>query len=231
MNNIFSELEQLGVPIKTISSRDTECFSMEFSSSNQFEEENDYSYYNTLEYVSSKKEVRLKTKQFACIEEAKKVITGEYINLIREQSYLNKLNNSDVKNTTDEHFIRRLITKIDAVSNYIAIKGYIGPATAILLNPKHVFSFRQYFVDPYKPIDLSKDEIIFTIAGRLAGMTVIIDSRIAEDDIYVFRINDINQPGVVCLWAPSEIKYELNYIFTLLGIYPHLQYTVVNIIE
>ena len=218
MLNVFNEL--VGISVKE--SPNT-CADLYYMESVQVED--------GLKLSPSTKRVHLEPKQFDSVDEARKTITGEFIDKLRSLAYLNKLpifdiNKKDCDITT---FERKLHTKIDALSNYIATEGRIGVAQFVLINPntkKYILTLETTVIDPTK-------EVIFEIVNEklISGFTFIVDSRVKEDEVFVYRANEINYPGMVLIWTPAENDNEATYSIVEIGFFPQKQCSVINIIE
>ena len=230
MQEIFEELERVTTVLK-VDSYDVQLGTTEW-------------HYDDQEIVNEpglpweivRKNISLKEYNFDDYTQARKTITNEFINLVREQSYLNKSDYISVlfdvkKEDLIESSYRRLITKINVASNYIATEGRVGPAKCVLMNPKHVKKLDSYLTKAWYTETALDEEVIFLIVGNTGGMTFIADSRIDENDFYVYRCNDANQPGIICVYKPTEIENELIYSFTAVGYFPYKHSSVLNIIE
>jgi hypothetical protein len=202
------------------------------------------------------KRLILDLEKFENLEHARKFITGDFINTIREQAYLNRSSCPYINGETtifdlDSNFCRfeptdglrnyfqllsrKLSTKINTCSNYLATEGRIGPSNGILINPKWLKykNINPYFYSNKLNNKIRRDEeIIFKDSGTISGMTIIADSRIKEDEFILYRKNNPDQPGVIGIWSLNDVGYnELLYITTTIGYHPEKQCMIIKLIS
>ena len=94
---------------------------------------------------------------------------------------------------------RKLISKINMASSYIATNGRIGPANRIIMSEE---IYNKYELD------------------QLPNLEVILED---VDDIYLYRINNMDQPGLLL------IHNDKKYSFVQIGFYPQKQFMKINL--
>ena len=100
--------------------------------------------------------------------------------------------------------IDKLYKRISISSYYIANEGRLGPATSLITNP---LTFEKYL----KKLDLSE-----------LKLEIIINEFISDEEIYLYRNNDIEQPGYYILSHTD--KDNLLYASVVsLGLFPEKQ--------
>lgn len=99
---------------------------------------------------------------------------------------------------------RRLLNRMNFVSNHIAINGYIGPANFIISNTKN-----SKYLETYCKYSTYVNNVIH-------------DGILKDDEIIMGRINSIDQPGVVFIYQIDDDK--INYKIVNTGIVPTKQF-------
>ena len=79
---------------------------------------------------------------------------------------------------------RRILTRIMAASNKIAVEGRRGPGKSMLVSPKTELELRQIDIDQY-------------MTGF--SMPRIVDQRIPDGRIIVCRGGDVTEPGIIAM--------------------------------
>lgn len=125
---------------------------------------------------------------------------NNYDDIIKKLSLVDILKDFDTSD--DKHaLIRRVISKIMMASNYVATHGRYGIAHNLLIS--------------------EKNKMKYELSDKLGLLNIIINNDI--DDIYIYRKNDVDQPGIIV--ASCDDKYEM----VVLGNQPERQFVVVKL--
>ncbi len=140
-------------------------------------------------------------------------VMSEYINNIREigvNEFSDTLFTITIADYNDEIEFRKLVTKLKLASNYLATQGRIGPATHILISKSLHDKIKHYDID-----------------NILYGCTIYVDSRIQDNEILLYRNNNLVQPGIKLIWSKNEdiLKYKLVSV----GLAPETQFLKINV--
>jgi hypothetical protein len=106
----------------------------------------------------------------------------------------NDPNKTDLEN--EEVNSRRLITKIMMASNIIAQYGRIGSGKSVLVGTN--------VISKYPSIINNLDE-----NGMIGGMLFIVEPGIDPDKIIVCRGNNVDQPGIILMTFPNDVRFFL----------------------
>jgi len=106
----------------------------------------------------------------------------------------NDPNKTDLEN--DEINSRRLITKIMMASNIITQYGRIGPGKSVLVGTN--------VISKYPSIINNLDE-----NSMINGMLFIVEPGIDPDKIIVCRGNNADQPGIILMTYPNDVRFFL----------------------
>jgi hypothetical protein len=141
---------------------------------------------------------------------------------------------------------RKLITKIDAASNYIATEGRVGPATFAVTNGKLAAALKTAAGFIINPIEskLNAPGQLYPL-GTIGGLTIYVDpyQKYTNDVILLGRKNNPDQPGIIFipyLMAQSvnliseatfgpRMMLRSRYAIGELGWYPQKQYMTVKV--
>jgi hypothetical protein len=96
----------------------------------------------------------------------------------------------------DEINSRRLITKIMMASNIIAQYGRIGSGKSVLVGTN--------VISKYPSLINNLDE-----NGMIGGMLFIVEPGIDPDKIIVCRGNNVDQPGIILMTFPNDVRFFL----------------------
>jgi len=136
---------------------------------------------------------------------------------------------------------RKIIAKINHVSNYIAIEGRIGPAQFLISNNK-TYQYILQYLDDISFLFNDKNEL------TIGNIVYHIDNSLEDDYIFVGRKNSIDQPGVHCIIEVDNqgfIKFDefeffevgnynknknlmMHYSIVDCGLHPYYQYYAMN---
>lgn len=111
------------------------------------------------------------------------------------QSNLNYTISNDSNLTNEENYeanIRRIITKVIACSNLIAVDGRIGPGKSVIIGENNWVYFK-YIESKY---------------GGISNMSLIYDNNIDSNKIIVARDNSSNHPGILVVENEIGGKYD-----------------------
>jgi len=141
---------------------------------------------------------------------------------------------------------RKLLTRLDAASNFIATEGRIGPAQYIVTNAKLAATLKTasgYTISPVKSA-LNPNGQLYPM-GQVGDLTVYIDPYMLynDDRILLGRKNNPDQPGVIFVpylmaqsisliseatFAPRMLLRS-RYAITDVGFFPQKQYMVMRV--
>ena len=120
----------------------------------------------------------------------------------------------------DQHMIdRKIITKINLMSSYIAVDGRIGPGHYIITNSK-------------------TNEFLLNLYGKYGGydrLTYAVDDQLEDGKVVMGRKNDERQPGIILAIYENSLEnvvyneerklcVNFKYSFTSVGFHPEKQY-------
>jgi len=146
------------------------------------------------------------TKQEMLNMDKSKIANGMIASLDNEIFMFNGEKWLKVEYVSEEHrqneLRRKKINRLNA-SNYIASDGRIGAGNNLMISEKN---YKKYSIKKFIP--------------QLYNMNIILED---VDDIYIFRKNDIEQPGLIMI--KNKEKYELVDI----GFYPYKQFIKIEI--
>jgi hypothetical protein len=146
--------------------------------------------------VMSPEAITRKIKLTKKIKDDKDIISEivEKINSLSETNDTDILEKFSLKNINEKNETnqkRKIFAKILNSSNYIAVQGRIGSGNKMLVSKEN---YEKYYLD-----ELDNYDVIFEDVN----------------DIYIFRKNDVDQPGLVMI--KNDEKYEIIDV----GLYPH----------
>lgn len=140
-----------------------------------------------------------------------------------ETHILNLFNYNIDESDKETNWKRRLITKINAKSNYIASEGRNGQATTLILNP-FLIIHKDIFDTTYEHnITIEDKDYSLTFVDKIYNISIYMDSRIPVDEIILLRKNDIDQPGLKLFYNNKK------YIFKNVGYLYNKQYGKIKI--
>lgn len=149
---------------------------------------------------------------------------------------------------TSHSLQRKLVSKVNNASNYIANEGRVGPAQYIVTNG-NIASVMQdvasYTINP--PVggaNLNVNGQLYPV-GKVGGMTLYVDPYMRWDDNRVFlgRKNSVDQPGLLFLpylmaqsisliseatWAPRML-IRSRYAVADIGFFPEKQFLALHV--
>jgi hypothetical protein len=131
------------------------------------------------------------------------LIKTNFDNLINKKKKENSLSHLILNN--DNLTAENLIIRLKHCSNMIGCNGRIGFANTIILNENYY--------------DLIKNE------NKLNECDIIIDNTL-NDKIYIYRKNQIEQPGTIFIYNEENNNFNIENI----GFYPEEQIEIINII-
>lgn len=151
---------------------------------------------------------------------------------------------------TSHSLQRKLVSKVNNASNYIANEGRVGPAQYIVTNG-NIASVMQdvatYTINP--PVggaNLNVNGQLYPV-GKVGGMTLYVDPYMRWDDNRVFlgRKNSVDQPGLLFLpylmaqsisliseatWAPRML-IRSRYAVADVGFFPEKQFLALHVTD
>ena len=141
---------------------------------------------------------------------------------------------------------RKLITKMDAASNYIATEGRVGPATYAVTNGKLAAALKTGAGFIIAPADskLNAPGQLYSM-GSIGGITIYVDpyQKYSDDRILLGRKNNPDQPGIIFIpylmaqsvqllseatFAPRMLLRS-RYAIADIGWYPQKQYMTIKV--
>jgi len=145
---------------------------------------------------------------------------------------------------------RKLVSKVNNASNYIANEGRVGPAQYIVTNGNLASVMQdvaQYVIQP--PVggaNLNTNGQLYPV-GKVGGMTLYVDPYMRWDDNRVFlgRKNSVDQPGLLFLpylmaqsisliseatWAPRML-IRSRYAVADVGFFPEKQFLALHVTD
>jgi hypothetical protein len=145
---------------------------------------------------------------------------------------------------------RKLVSKVNNASNYIANEGRVGPAQYIVTNGNLASVMQdvaQYVIQP--PVggaNLNTNGQLYPV-GKVGGMTLYVDPYMRWDDNRVFlgRKNSVDQPGLLFLpylmaqsisliseatWAPRML-IRSRYAVADVGFFPEKQFLSLHVTD
>ncbi len=145
---------------------------------------------------------------------------------------------------------RKLVSKVNNASNYIANEGRVGPAQYIVTNGNLASVMQdvaQYMIQP--PVggaNLNTNGQLYPV-GKVGGMTLYVDPYMRWDDNRVFlgRKNSVDQPGLLFLpylmaqsisliseatWAPRML-IRSRYAVADVGFFPEKQFLAIHVTD
>ena len=125
----------------------------------------------------------------------------------QEDGILEKFAFSDemYKYEQEETMIRKCMSKINNASLYIATNGRIGEATNMIISKEN---YKRFNISDYS----GKFEILFEDV----------------DDIYLYRKNNVEQPGLVLFYYTDKNNIDY-YEIESIGFYPERQFLKIKI--
>jgi hypothetical protein len=93
--------------------------------------------------------------------------------------------------------LRKIISKLNSCSSYIAMNGRIGPAQFVITNQK-TYDFLKEILDDY--------------VDNLGNMRIHISDKVEDGDILLGRKNEIHIPGVILVIMQGEDKLATRII-------------------
>ncbi|MFA5586129.1 MAG: hypothetical protein WDA02_06235 [Saccharofermentanales bacterium] len=149
---------------------------------------------------------------------------------------------------TSHSLQRKLISKVNNASNYIANEGRVGPAQYIITNGNLASVMQDvasYTINP--PVggaNLNTNGQLYPV-GKVGNMTLYVDPYMRWDDnrIFLGRKNSVDQPGLLFLpylmaqsisliseatWAPRML-IRSRYAVSDVGFFPEKQFMAINV--
>jgi len=204
------------------------------------------------------------------INELSQTISKEIVEKVKELAELNRASHTTPKVGTTSKFDfdvdtyvgswtvgggetsyslqRKLVSKVNNASNYIANEGRVGPAQYIVTNGNLASVMQDvasYVIQP--PVggaNLNTNGQLYPV-GKVGGMTLYVDPYMRWDDNRVFlgRKNSVDQPGLLFLpylmaqsisliseatWAPRML-IRSRYAVADVGFFPEKQFMAMHI--
>jgi len=150
---------------------------------------------------------------------------------------------------TSHSLQRKLISKINNASNYIANEGRVGPAQYIVTNGNMASVMQDvatYTINPVQGANLNTNGQLYPV-GKIGNMTLYVDPYMRWDDNRVFlgRKNSVDQPGLLFLpylmaqsisliseatWAPRML-IRSRYAVADVGFFPEKQFMSIHVTD
>ena len=121
-----------------------------------------------------------------------------YVDEWRRKDSPSFMGDYDNEESRDHGIARRIVAKINNISNYIATTARVGPAQYLLSNIR-TYNFILNYLKDYI---LFKDNQLF-----IGGIKYVVDNNVEDDIIVVGRKNALDQPGVHCVLLTDENGY------------------------
>ncbi len=171
--------------------------------------------------------------------------TGIFIEKLRKLSTINEDTSPHLTNgksifgldiiNYDESEYRRLFTKLKLGSNYIATEGRIGPAQYMIISPfmmEKIYDSVSYIqIKSIHDIMFNGKDLnvyVMEYIGNISGVSVLVDDRISDNEILLYRKNNIDQPGLSFIWK-KESDDSFKYDIVDIGFFPEKQCLKVSI--
>ena len=206
------------------------------------------------------------------INELSQTISKEIVQKVKELAELNRASHTTPKVGTTSKFDfdvttyvaawtsgggetsyslqRKLVSKVNNASNYIANEGRVGPAQYIVTNGNLASVMQDvasYVIQP--PVggaNLNTNGQLYPV-GKVGGMTLYVDPYMRWDDnrIFLGRKNSVDQPGLLFLpylmaqsisliseatWAPRML-IRSRYAVADVGFFPEKQFMAMHVTD
>lgn len=204
-----------------------------YLTSNKIEDYKQHDVFTYIDFVNSPIITRhnstyptMSIQPMSTIVELKNIVNESNIHddiLLKIMDLSSKNKNNELFEIDDLNIdVKKLLTKIQMASNNIASNGRIGPATTILMSEKTFYDFR--LCDVSEPL-IKRDSNNFEIK-KLIGLDLVFDNKVS--DIYVFRINQKEQPGIQLFYnnnsyCVKEIGSDVSNFYIKIGLSQRLK--------
>lgn len=144
---------------------------------------------------------------------------------------------------------RKLISKINNASNFIATDGRVGPAQYLVTNgnlASVIQDIAGYTINPVQAGKMNTNGQLYPM-GNIGNISVYVDPYMRWDDNQIFlgRKNSVDQPGLVFIpylmaqsisliseatWAPRML-IRSRYVVSDIGFFPEKQFMAINVTD
>ena len=248
--NVFTKTIQVGDIEITSALKRTEIEDIKASTGMDIVQKLESVLINELSQTISK-EIVQKVKELCELNRAShttpKTSTGDYKFDFNVDGYVTGWNGAGGE--TSHSLQRKLISKINNASNYIANEGRVGPAQYIVTNGNLASVMQDvasYTINPVQGSNLNTNGQLYPV-GKIGNMTLYVDPYMRWDDNRVFlgRKNSVDQPGLLFLpylmaqsisliseatWAPRML-IRSRYAVADIGFFPEKQFMAIHVTD
>lgn len=123
---------------------------------------------------------------------------------------------------------RKTISKIIMAGSVIAVGGRIGAGNTVLIGEK-IYNIIKNNNAGTEILKIENPD--FTYVGKIADLSVIYDKSIDDDNIYVYRKNNIDMPNIAVILDETPTLGNIKGVIVDIGLQPHLQFKAISILD